>query len=46
MKSGTSYEHKNGQNARERYYECPKCHYKKYDSVFSFYKLLSKEKQK
>lgn len=46
MKSGTSYEQKNGQNTRKRYDECPKCHYRKYDKDFAFHELLLREERK
>ncbi len=36
MKSGTCYEHKNGYNNSRRYDECPKCHFRKYNSDPNF----------
>lgn len=46
MKSGTSYEHKNGQNSSRRYDECPKCHFVKYNNNPNFQELLVNEYQK
>lgn len=32
MISGTSYENKDGMKVATRYNECPKCHFRKYNS--------------
>lgn len=46
MKSGTSYDHKNGKSSSKRYDECPKCHFKKYNNSTNFQELLVEEYQK
>ena len=46
MKSGTTYEHKNGQDTAKRYDKCPKCHDKKYNNVPNFQESLVKVAQK
>lgn len=40
MKSGTSYQYKNGSDTAKRYDECPKCHDKKYNNSPNFQELL------
>lgn len=40
MKSGTTYEQKNGSGSSKRYDECPKCHDKRYNKVPNFHELL------
>lgn len=42
MKTGTSYQHKNGRDTAKRYDECPKCHDKKYNNSPNFQELLVK----
>lgn len=46
MKSGTTYEHKNGQDSAKRYDECPKCHDKRYNNAANFQESLSRATQK
>lgn len=46
MKSGTSYEHKNGQDTAKRYDECPKCHDKRYNNAPNFQESLVRATQK
>lgn len=46
MKSGTTYEQKNGHDTAKRYDECPKCHDKKYNNLPNFQELLVSEVQK
>ena len=40
MKSGTTYEQKNGSGSSKRYDECPKCHDKRYNKAPNFHELL------
>lgn len=46
MKSGTSYQHKNGRDTAKRYDECPKCHDKKYNNSPNFQDMLVNASQK
>ena len=46
MKSGTTYEHKNGQDSAKRYDECPKCHDKKYNNTLNFQESLIEANRK
>ena len=46
MKSGTTYEHKNGQDTAKRYDECPKCHDKRYNNAPNFQESLVRATQK
>lgn len=46
MKSGTTYEQRNGRDSAKRFDECPKCHNKKYNNSLIFQELLTKAAQK
>ena len=46
MKSGTSYQHKNGRDTAKRYDECPKCHDQKYNNLPNFQDALVNAAQK
>ena len=40
MKSGTSYEQRQGKGSARRYDMCPKCHNKKYNNLPNFQEIL------
>ena len=46
MKSGTSYEQRNGKGSSKRYDECPKCHDKRYNNSLNFQESLAISAQK
>ena len=46
MKSGTTYEQRNGSGSSKRYDECPKCHDKRYNNAPNFQESLIRATQK
>lgn len=46
MKSGTTYEQRNGKGSSKRYDECPKCHDKRYNNSPNFQESLIRATQK
>lgn len=40
MKSGTTYEQRNGRGSSRRYDECPMCHEKRYNKASNFHEVL------
>ena len=47
MKSGTSYEQKQGQGkpSHRRYYECVKCHDRVYSNAPNFQEMIEKDRE-